>query len=78
MLKLQIGTTVTIKNDLSEVEDDYFKVIEPMEQYSGKQAVITGFKTADYWDTGNVGKYVGYALDIDEGVFGWEEAMFED
>lgn len=77
MLSLKIGDVVEIREDLEEVFDGYFSVIDEMMQYAGMKAEIKGFKLGDYWDVNNAGRPVGYTLDIDNGVYGWEESMFE-
>lgn len=77
MLNLKVGAMVKIREDLVDVADGHFCVVDPMTEYVGRKAVITGIKMGDIWDGEFVNKPVGYALDIDDGRWGWEETMFE-
>ena len=72
MAKFKVGDRVIIRHDLStDMGDDYFDVMDDMVELAGKEATITDVDDFIY-------DFPVYDLDIDEGVFGWTEDMFEE
>lgn len=65
-MKFKVGDKVTIRGDLSR---DEWNVVSDMEEYRGNVATITGVKGYDN-DC--------YTIDLDKGMWYWDDRMFED
>jgi len=71
-MKYAVGDKVKIKNNLIldkeySMNDEKFKhvVVDEMLEFQEEEAIITLAET------------FGYEIDIDEGVWGWTDQMFE-
>lgn len=77
-MRFQIGDKVRIREDLVEAKEEYFYVDDAMLEYAGEEATITDIKVGDIWHPARKMQPVGYALDIDGGLFGWEDNFLEE
>lgn len=76
MVVRKIGDTIVIKKNLP-LNHSYFLVNNEMLRYQGCTSTIIGFAKRDIWETES-DRIVGYKIDIDNGIYGWEDSMFED